>query len=122
MTFKVPSKINPGCKIPDLPEIPRIEDFLGNLPTLALQRLIPVPEVTKLLELAETIQEEIEAYQKMVNRRIRTLRRLTEIPCPLPPVPDTGIDFDLPGVHDLLQDDNNQTLGESVLIEEGEEF
>ena len=122
MTIAKPSKPNPGCKIPDLPEIPNIESFLTvELPKVALEALIPKLEATKLLELAETIQGEVANFERMAKKRARTLQRLLEIPCPLPKVPDKGIDLSVSGLHDILDVEGGQlTLGESLLISQEE--
>ena len=119
---KLPTKVNPGCKIPDIPAIPNIEEYLNvQLPQKAIERLIPPLPSVRLQDLQSTITAEVEAYTSAVNRRARTLRKLLSIPCPLPRVPDNGIDLYIPGVHDLVDlQDGQSTLGESLFIEEDE--
>jgi len=117
-------KPNPGCTIPDLPEVPDVKSFLETtLPANAIASVIPTSEILKLVEIAETIKEEVEAYTSAIERRARTLKKLLEIPCPLPPVLDGGFDTDVVGVHSLLDVEGGEfTKGESLLIEEGDGF
>ena len=129
MTLKVPMKINPGCTIPDIPAVPNVQEYLQvTLPQLAVERLANVvpaaaAEIARVAALADEITSEVTAYQAAFQKRARTLRRLLAIPCPLPQVPDSSLDFDLPGDFNYLDIDNNeQTLGESLFIEPGEDF